>query len=475
MSVKILTGDCRQVLATLPAESVHSIVTDPPYGIGFMGKEWDHKNIVARAKQRAGHAQPKHRNGTERTAPRRALAEEAGAYDLSPAAMRAFQSWTAEWAAQAIRVLKPGGIVLCFASTRTYHRMACGLEDAGFEVFDQIGWLFGSGFPKNHDFAKDQEASKAAGARVIKAEFTGHQMAVGFGTALKPGWEPIAVARKPISGTYAENVLLHGCGALNIDGCRVETEDHIGGGAYSANGNRNVSGSLSPTGMNRAGATAAQEFVQPKGRWPANVVHDGSDEVLAAFPSVASGIPSGTKAGNNNNVFGQFAGGIPVTGYGDAGSAARFYYCAKASKADREAGCDGLPTKRGGMVSNTSGQHMTRRDGGEPGQRANHHPTVKPTELMRWLVRLVTPPGGAVLDPFLGSGSTARAASIDGFDCIGIELDPEYVAIAKHRVSGDAPLFADHAASGSAGSTTTASASSSSDGSPETSSRSAPT
>jgi site-specific DNA-methyltransferase (adenine-specific) len=441
MSIRIITGDCREVLRTLPDESVHSIVTDPPYGIGFMGKEWDHKAIVERAAQRAGYAQTKYPNGTKRKAPRRALAEQAGAYDLSPKAMRAFQDWTAEWAAEALRVLKPGGMLLCFASTRTYHRMACGLEDAGFEIFDQIGWLFGSGFPKNHDFAKDNKASKEADTRVIKAQFVGHPMANGFGTALKPGWEPIAVARKTVDGSYAQNVIRHGCGALNIDGCRIESEP--------MRSNQSSRGGMPRRTEDERRDPGTVNEPHELGRWPSNVVHDGSDEVLAGFPDAPGQIAdasTSTSARKTQYVYGAMRRGSargmrPGARHEDAGSAARFFYCAKASKADREAGCYGLPTKRGGMVSNTSGQHIMRRDGGEPGERANHHPTVKPTELMRWLVRLVTPPGGTVLDPFAGSGSTGRAAAIEGFDAVLIELDAEYSAIAHARCAGDAPLL----------------------------------
>jgi site-specific DNA-methyltransferase (adenine-specific) len=411
MTARILEGDCRDVLRTLDAESFDSVVTDPPYGINFMGKAWDRKHIIEQVERRAGQAQPLHRDGSERRSPRRALAEEAGAYDLSPAGMRAFQNWTAEWAEQAFRVLKPGGFLLCFASTRTYHRMACGLEDAGFEIRDQIGWLFGSGFPKNRDFAKDHAASKAAGQRIVLAEFVGHPQSTGWGTALKPGWEPIAVARKPFKGPVGANVLKHGTGALNISGCFVgETDD---------------------------------------GRWPANVVHDGSDEVLAAFPTAPGqqgDLTGQSKERKSHGIFGDMPAARNALARGDSGSAARFFYCAKASKADREAGCEGLPVKRGGMVSNTSGQHITRRDGGEPGERANHHPTVKPTALMRWLCRLVTPPGGIILDPFAGSGSTGRAADIEGFSATLIEEDAEYAAIARNRISGDAPLFAEVAA-----------------------------
>jgi DNA modification methylase len=417
--VTILVGDCLKVMPRLEADSVDSVVVDPPYGIGFMGKSWDHRDIVSRAEKRAGQAQSKDRNGKDRKAPRRALAEVAGAYDLSPKGMRAFQQFSADWAREAIRVLKPGGYLVSFASPRTFHRMVCGIEEAGFEIRDTLMWLFGSGFPKSHNLGGEWQ---------------------GWGTALKPGYEPIVLARKPFKGTVAANVAEHGTSALNIDGCRIETGEHLGGGAYVANGQRSVSPALSPTGMNRPGATAG-EFQQPTGRWPANVVHDGSDEVLACFPEAPGQVASASASNRERqNTYGSMrvgsGGGAPR---GDFGSAARFFYCAKASREDRNEGCEGLPLRQSGMVSNTSGQHVTRRDGGAPDPAANHHPTVKPTDLMRWLCRLVTPPGGLILDPFTGSGSTGKAASLEGFRFVGIELDATYAAIAERRIHATQP------------------------------------
>jgi DNA methylase len=241
-------------------------------------------------------------------------------------------------------VLKPGGHMLAFSGTRTYHRMVCAIEDAGFEVRDQIGWTYGSGFPKSKNLDGEWQ---------------------GWGTALKPAWEPIVVARKPLIGTVADNVLAHGTGALNIDGCRVPTGD----------------------------------------RWPANLIHDGSDEVVACFPT-APGQQCRARtdgASQGNNTF----GALKHVTYepeprGDTGSAARFFYCAKASKSDRGA--------------------------------ENTHPTVKPTDLMRYLCRLVTPRGGVVLDHFMGSGSTGKAAVLEGFRFIGIDMMPEHVKIAEHRI-----------------------------------------
>jgi len=428
MTVTIHTGDCRDVMHTMAADSVDAVVCDPPYGLAFMGKGWDH-------------------------------------------AVPSIDYWT-----EALRVAKPGAHLLAFGGTRTFHRMVCAIEDAGWEIRDRILWLYGSGFPKSLDVSK--AIDKAAGA---KRDVPGRHEAVGravgiagndgrcitcgkgrggqpgncqcdkegtpvtdaartwqgWGTALKPAHEPIIVARKPLIGTVAANVLAHGTGALNIDGCRVPTTDGLSGGAYATHGTERGDG----WGMQRAGAG---EYVQPTGRWPANVIHDGSDEVLAGFPTETGPSPSGPiRRGDRNtdNVFGRQpnAGGTIGYGYSDHGSAARFFYCAKADRADRNDGCDGLPLHPSGMVSNTSGQHITRRDGGAPAPSANNHPTVKPTDLMRYLCRLVTPPGGLVLDPFMGSGSTGRAAVAEGFSFVGIELDTAYVAIARARIGAMQP------------------------------------
>ncbi len=354
MGVSLRLGDCIDVMRGMPDASVDAIVTDPPYELGFMGKGWDKSGIANNV---------------------------------------------AMWA-EALRVLKPGGHLLAFSGTRTYHRMVCAIEDAGFEVRDQIGWTFGSGFPKSADVAQQLQKKAefgslrrpevergvrrvdraSAGGAVRKGVDVGADEEAkgklpltdpdalrwqGWGTALKPAWEPICVARKPLIGTVAANVLAHGTGGLNIDGCRVEGE-HTYTPRLTANSN------LNDEGWQKIGQAA--EPVTVSGRWPANLIHDGSDEVLAAFP-----------------------------GDGDS-SAARFYYAAKASKSDRGDG--------------------------------NTHPTVKPTDLMRYLCRLVTPPGGVVLDPFMGSGSTGKAAILEGFQFVGIDMTPEYVEIARGRVLG---------------------------------------
>lgn len=346
MSTKLMLGDCLKRMKDLQNSSVDSIVCDPPYGLAFMGKKWD--------------------------------------YDVP-----SVEVW-----AECLRVLKPGGHLLAFAGTRTQHRMAVRIEDAGFEIRDMIAWVYGSGFPKSLDVSKaidkaagatrktgpidptragrlvnqsgnyETEAGWSAGNRKVTIDPPATPEAKqwqGWSTALKPALEPITVARKPLIGTVAENVLQHGTGALNVDGCRVGTEQRV---------NR---------GMSSLGVMH-DDIWQPRdvatvvsGRWPANLIHDGSEEVTGLFPD---------------------AGGEQ--------SAARFFYCAKASKKDRGEG--------------------------------NTHPTVKPTALMQYLCRLVTPPSGIVLDPFMGSGSTGVAAIRERFNFIGIEMLREHFETAKRRI-----------------------------------------
>lgn len=353
-------GDCRDVLAALPAESVDAVVTDPPYGLGFMGKDWDH-------------------------------------------AVPGEHFWQ-----EAIRVAKPGAHMLAFGGTRTFHRLMVAIEDAGWELRDTLGWLYGSGFPKSHN-------------------------GPWGGTALKPAWEPIILARKPLVGTVAANVLQHGTGGLNIDGCRIA----VGDDTYTRNcsGDRGHAGTRESvdrgaTDMRMGGGQAAS------GRWPANLIHDGSEEVLAVFPAEAgaSAPVRGTEPSRPaKNAYGEFARGGGAF-HGDTGSAARFFYCAKASREDRNDGCDDLAAKPLNWSSGTQSPGTFQAEGTNRSAQ-NNHPTVKPTDLMRYLCRLVTPPGGVVLDPFSWSGSTGRAAVLEGFRYIGIELNPDYHAIAERRIA----------------------------------------
>lgn len=404
----ILNFDCRVGMAMYPDNYFDSIVTDPPYELGFVGKKWDASGI---------------------------------AFNV--------EVWR-----EALRVLKPGGHLLAFSGTRTQHRMVCAIEDAGFEVRDQIGWTYGTGFPKSLDVSKAIDAatgtegtfgapkSAAHAGWIDRGRMRGEEghegyqrpwmadpAAVdknarqyvggsdesrqwqGWGTALKPAWEPICVARKPLIGTVAANVLVHGVGGLNIDGCRVEGESTLREKAAGANQFPHEDDAWEPKAVTVGSAI---------GRWPANIIHDGSDEVLAAFPNAPGQLapesftaPS-SKTRNVYGARGRRPGGFGNVGadkgssapngpmYADTGSAARFFYCAKASKSDRGEG--------------------------------NNHPTVKPTDLMRYLCRLVTPPGGTVLDPFAGSGSTGKGAVLEGFQFIGFDLSPEYCAIGNARI-----------------------------------------
>jgi DNA modification methylase len=410
-------GDCVEVLRTLPESSVDAVVTDPPYGLSFMGKRWD--------------------------------------YDVP-----SVEIW-----AECLRVLKPGGHLLAFAGTRTQHRMAVRIEDAGFEIRDMIAWVYGSGFPKSLDVSK--AIDKAAGAERevvgtvkktpsasancnegwvrpwaegkttmdITAPATPEaQQWSGWGTALKPALEPITVARKPLSeGTVAANVLAHGTGGMNVDGCRVgrDAEDVSGWSQSGSNAseNRSMSG----------GNYARDAKPDASGRWPANLIHDGSEEVVGLFPQAKGqqGAVTGAEPSSKTaNAFGEFAGRAPSEPRGDSGSAARFFYCAKASKADRDEGCDALGIKAVHRYGAGIGEGI---DPNAPAHNRNHHPTVKPTALMRYLCRLVAPPGGVVLDPFTGSGSTGKAALLEGFRFVGIEREAEYVEIARARIAAAKP------------------------------------
>jgi len=375
----------------MPEASVDAIITDPPYGLEFMGKDWD------------GFGTP-----------------------------LGFQTWTEAWAREAFRVVKPGGHLLAFAGTRTYHRMASGVEDAGFEIRDCIAWMYGSGFPKSKNVAlaiDKGEGHPNRGRSIPTAstyQATDHERKhkltsnpvdeyeakseaarkwSGWGTALKPAYEPIVVARKPLTGTVAQNVLTHGTGALNIDACRIEgVMDGSWGGTQHT-----------PIGYGATRATGYQTQQHAAGRWPANVA---LDETAASMLDQQSGETSY----NPRGVFGQQRGdqrtdtpaafavradGDGVFGYGDRGGASRFFYTAKASRQDRNVG---------GLANNT-------------------HPTVKPTDLMRWIIRLVTPPGGIILDPFGGSGSTGLAARAENVRCILIEREDEYLNIIRDRLS----------------------------------------
>ena len=422
MTYQILHGNNLDILPTLADNSIDSIVTDPPYELGFMGKKWDSSGI---------------------------------AYSV--------ELWQ-----QCLRVLKPGGHLLSFGGTRTYHRVAVAIEDAGFELRDSIAWLYGSGFPKSLDVSKaiDKQAgaerevltevvSDLFGDQEVKQERktgigTGKgstaimgdgnrdltmpatpeaQQWQGWGTALKPAFEPVIVARKPIEGTVANNVLKWGTGGLNIDGSRIGRQD----GDNSSAGNRTATFGTQDTSSGGDGSGGWTQ--NDSGRWPANIILDPyTAELLDEQSGTAKAKPAreGKKGGSG---FGNFDNDKTADTHGKwpedlGGGASRFFYVAKASKRDRNEGLEHLA------------DHDWSKDGAAIPQRAerpfipskNHHPTVKPTSLMEYLIKLVTPPSGTVLDPFTGSGSTGKAAILQGFDFIGIEMTEEYLPIIEGRL-----------------------------------------
>lgn len=461
---QVVCSDCLEYMKTMPENSVDSIVTDPPYGLEFMGAEWDapwksddhvgktwdsgmSEVVMADGYKRL--KRPSFENtqnvrcrkcGKWKLSSNPCTCAEPDFPNIKLSNMRTFQQYMTPIFAEAIRVAKPGAHLLCFGGTRTFHRMACAIEDAGWEIRDCIMWVYGSGFPKSMDVSK--AIDKALGAERKKRSGDGEHIGNvdfgmknrcpkcgkpyfsadpckcpredkvpvtdqakewdGWGTCLKPAWEPIIVARKPLDGTVAKNVLKWGVGAMNIDACRVATNDELSthGDSQSLQmRNNKVYGTYGSVGH-------AQTEGQKLGRFPANLVHDGSQMVLDLFPQSKGqqGDVTGSEPSRPTDgvCYGEYNERQAFAKRGDSGSAARFFYCAKASKKDRGEG--------------------------------NNHPTVKPTELMKWLVKLVTPEGGVVLDPFAGSGTTLVAAKMLGRDCIGIEREKEYVEIIKRRL-----------------------------------------
>lgn len=382
MSWSIIQGDCREILKTLEENSVDAVVCDPPYELGFMGKVWDKSGV-----------------------------------SFDP------ETWR-----EVLRVLKPGGHLLAFGGTRTYHRMACAIEDADFEIRDSLHWIYGTGFPKSLDISKAidkaagvereilgpkvygdgklshyvSEKAELASAERSQSGRTTHNPATapateaakqwsGWGTALKPAHDPIILARKPLVGTVAANVLEYGTGGLNVDGCRITTNDEL---------TRKLGKTTaSPSGW--VSANRSEIAGKNGGRWPANVILSDVDDIF--------------------------------------GNQSKFFYCAKSSRCERDAGCETLPMATPEEMTDrengSAGLSNPRAGAGHTGGGRNTHPTVKPVALMRWLVRLVTPPSGVVLDPFCGSGTTGVACIAEGFDFLGIELEEKYVDIAKTRLT----------------------------------------
>lgn len=366
----IINGDCFDVMRTYPDNYFSGIVTDPPYGLGFMGKDWDaglpHNDI-----------------------------------------------WS-----EALRICKPGSMILCFGGTRTFHKLTCAIEDAGWEIRDCIMWLYGSGFPKSHNFG-----------RIMGDDW------FGYGTALKPAWEPIIVAMKPLDGTFLENASKWGVAGLNIDASRIGTDD-TRAPTYSMT-SKGIEGGGFGTGKmdySRDGQIAGSSC----GRWPANLLLDESaaqqlDE-MTGISKITAGVRRNHNKGHEEWGKGSFRSGDLFSSHADSGGASRFFYCAKASSAERNEGCVNLPLQETG-VKNESGRGFSETDPYAKRMAQNNHPTVKPLRLMQYLLRLITPPsGGIILDPFAGSGSTVVAAKRIGIECVGIEKSTEYCEIARARV-----------------------------------------
>lgn len=434
--VVLYKGDCREVMRSLEEESVMSIVSDPPYGLEFMGKEWDAPwkatgKIVEDPSKCGGFQDGNGGNTYSRSSIK---------YGAGGSSSKGFQQWFESCASEMIRVSKPGSHILAFGGTRMFHRLVCATEDAGFEIRDVIMWVYGSGFPKSHDVSKAIDAMHGAERKVVGTKKAGMgsgdtfgmlqsegnndkaAKAVsitapatddaaewhGWGSALKPAVEPIVVARKPLIGTLAQNTLEHFTGGINIDGCRV---GGTGEDVVKTTSRRVSSGSgryqLQAAPRGTVVSEGGEEFMTKDGRWPANLIHDGSEEVVKLFPESSSSatIQNKLPLRPGDSCPGEDKGTKEceprVMGYNDSGSAARFFYTAK--------------------------PNIEERDG-------NFHPTVKPIDLMMYLIRMVTVKEGIVLDPFLGSGTTGVAAIEEGCRFIGIEQDDKYIDIAVARI-----------------------------------------
>jgi hypothetical protein len=429
----LMLGDCVERMADLPADHFDAVVTDPPYELGFMGKGWDRSGVA-----------------------------------FNPAT----------WAA-ALAIAKPGAHLLAFGGSRTFHRLAVAIEDAGWELRDTVLWLYGSGFPKSRNIGKaldklaGAEREELGRAHVGKGNHRGAgfnhaggregvpvtgpatdaaKQWDGWGTALKPGWEPVIVARKPFRGSVEKNVLEHGTGALNIDGCRVAGP--AGDGFWAGDEGHGKRAELGSTNWTPEGGRKVDGGDGTALRWPANVAMDEEAAAMldAQAPDVGARAPASGPSATTLDIFGAYAQRSEVF-HGDSGGASRFFYCAKASRAERDAGLEHL---RDSTLARSGGAQGAEARGEEydaaqgiglnaVSKVKNHHPTVKPVDLMRWLCRLVTPPGGVILDPFCGSGSTGLAARAEGFRFVGIEKDPSYYAIARARVVEMGSLFAEPA------------------------------
>lgn len=447
---QLFTGDSLEILKGFADNSVDSIVCDGPYGLG---KEPDPMEVLRDWLDHSYH-EVKAKGGC--------MNKRWDNFVPQPLLWR-----------ECYRVLKPGGFLLSFFGTRTYDWGVMAIRLAGFSVRDTLQWIYGQGFPKSLDISKALDKMAGAKREVIgrdakkwrnvenhsgdalkfKYDYYDTKAAItvpatqdakqwdGWGTALKPANEPIVLAQKPISErNIALNVLKWGTGGLNINGCRVafESAEDLEGATY---GNQPViNGGNYATGPGKD-IRAENVEANPQGRWPANVIHDGSPDVVQHFPHTESGSiqphhNSGTDSGQkfNYGIYGQ-RNAIKYETIGDRGSAARFFYCSKASPLDRDEGLEGFELKEAGaMQGNQDGSRIRNGKVIETPQRANDHPTVKPTDLMRWLCRLVTPPGGIVLDPFCGSGSTGKGCMLEGLRFIGIDMDQKNIDLSRARI-----------------------------------------
>lgn len=420
----LLRGDCLEQLKKLPDNSVDSVISDPPYGLEFLGKDWDSFSRAGKVETVDDGYDPSHpfRDGAPRVE-----------YGFGGEASVNFQLWFTQIATEILRVLKPGGHFLAFGGSRTYHRLACAIEDAGFEIRDSIHWTYGSGFPKSMDISKQLDkiagavrtevvgtktVVKAVGSREDRPNVSGYGVKPnqqvesvevevlapateeaktwsGWGTAVKPSHEPIVVARKPLEGTVAANVLKYGTGGLNIDGTRIEGDTGDAG--------------------------------HPDGRWPANTIltHDPNCEVRC----VAS-CPVGELDSTNRDAQGGVSRFFNVCNYDEVDYPA-FIYQAKPTKKEKNAGLGGMDERKADTRTETNAGMWVNKNA----PQANFHPTVKPVSLMRHLVRLITPPNGIVLDPFLGSGTTAVAAVLEGAQWVGCEITEDYWPIIEARTT----------------------------------------
>lgn len=443
MTNKVINGDCLELFKQIEDNSIDSVVTDSPYGLGFMNKAWDtFDKSQFGLKGNEGENDLKVKKNFN-VLPR--YNNSKGLYDF-----------VLQWSSECYRVLKPGGYILSFGGTRTYHRMACAIEDAGFELRDMIMWIYGSGFPKSLNVGKAIDKLQGNEREIIGTEDIGHDMRSGnyktskgtrviaditkgnsewegYGTALKPAVEPICVARKPISEkTIADNVLKHGTGAINIDGCRIA----LNGEQQPILSNHSRS-KESAKSKGKFGDSKEQETHQTEGqklgRFPANIIFDEeAGQVLDEQTGVKkSGIAIKHNSGGKNIFTDIKKPQADDIGYGDKGGASRFFYCAKVSKSERNKGLNGFEEKAIEIQQPHNSKDLEERYNMKS---LNHHPTIKPISLMRYLVRLVTKEGQTCLDPFGGSGSTGIACKMEGVNYILFEKDPEYCKIAESRI-----------------------------------------